>query len=359
MNALDYAKLGADTIMNRFTPEELPPAPRFHYHQGVFLRAVENIYNITGEQKYADYIKAWVDVYVKEDGTCLHAHDFEEFDDMQPGELLIGLYNRTEDDRYKKALDSIIDAAKQHPKNALGGFWHKRFLPNQMWLDSMYMAGMIITRYAIEYNEPYLIKVVHQQMRLMYDNIRNPKTGLLFHAWDDSRQAEWADPETGCSPEHWGRAMGWYAVATAIIGDILPDGNEYKQDFRDVAASIIDALIKYQDKETGLWYQLLDKGDNPDNWLESSCAALFAFAIARAVKSGIVDESYKEYALKAYKGVLSYTEINENNEIALKGVCIGTGVGDEAFYFGRPTQSGDLHGMGAFLLMCTEIYGLE
>lgn len=126
MDALMYAKLGADTIMNKYTPSELPPKYRFHYHQGVFLTGAERVYALTNEKKYYDYIKAWVDVHLKENGECPACHT-DEFDDMQPGLLLFDLYDTTKDERYKILLDRIIQAAEEHPKNALGGVWHKKF----------------------------------------------------------------------------------------------------------------------------------------------------------------------------------------------------------------------------------------
>ncbi len=349
---LEYAKLGADTIINKYSVSELPPPDRFHYHQGVFLAGVEQLYNITGDEKYYDYIKDWVDYYIDKDGNC-KGTKFDQFDDMQPAMLLFGLYDKTGDNRYKIMLDKVIDFIEAHPKNAKGGVWHKLHLKNQMWLDSMYMMGMITVMYALRFDRPYLVEVVHQQMKLMYDNMRNGETGLLYHAWDDSKQARWADKETGCSPEHWGRAMGWYVVAVTEIASMLPDGYIHKNDFVKTSQDILKNVIKYQ-TENGLWYQILDKGDNPSNWHETSCSALFTYALAKAISSGILDTSYEMNMRKGYEGVISKTKTTDGLEI--DGICIGTGVGPERFYFDRPTVSTDLHGMGAFLMMCSEIH---
>lgn len=353
MNALTYAQLGTDTIMKKYTPPELPPNHRFHYHQGVFLTGAERVYALTKDKKYYDYIKAWVDYHLQENGDCPTCHT-DEFDDMQPGLLLFDLYETTKDERYKILLDRIIKAAEEHPKNALGGVWHKKFMKNQMWLDCMYMMGVVVTRYAVTFDKPYLIKVVHRQMRLMYENMKNPKTGLLYHAWDDSKEAPWADKATGCSPEHWGRAMGWYVVALAEIIEMLPDDNEYKNDFIAVEKELLSSVIKYRDSKMGLWYQIIDKGDVKGNWHETSCSCLFTYAIVKSARLGVIDNIGKDFIEECYNGILTMVNVS-GEKLGIKGVCIGTGVGDINYYFERETVEDDLHGMGAFILMCSEI----
>lgn len=354
MDALMYAKLCTDTIMNKYTPSELPPKLRFHYHQGVFLTGAERVYALTSEDKYYDYIKAWVDIHLKENGDCPTCHT-DEFDDMQPGLLLFDLYKATKDERYKILLDRIIKAAEAHPKNALGGVWHKKFLKNQMWLDCMYMMGVVVTRYAVTFDKPYLIKVVHRQMQLMNENMKNPQTCLLYHAWDDSKEAEWANSKTGCSPEHWGRALGWYVVALADIIEMLPESNEYRTDFIRVEKELLTAVIKYRDEKSGLWYQVLDKGNEEGNWYETSCSCLFTYAITKSIRLGILESVNADFVKKCYEGILTMISV-DGEKIGISGVCIGTGVGDKNFYFARPTVEDDLHGMGAFILMCTEVY---
>lgn len=354
MNSLMYAKLGIETIMKKYAPGELPPSHRFHYHQGVFLTAVSRVYELTGEKKYYDYIKAWVDFHLKENGECPTCFT-TEFDDMQPGLLLFDLYKTTNKEKYKILLDKIIKDAEAQPKNALGGVWHKMHMKNQMWLDCMYMMGVIVTRYAIEFDKPYLIKVVHRQMQLMYENMKNPATGLLYHAWDDSKEAEWADAVTGCSPEHWGRALGWYVVALAEIIEMLSESNEYRADFIRVEKELLDAVIKYRDNETGLWYQVIDKGDIEGNWLETSCSCLFTYAVSKAMRLGILEDVNKDFIKECYDGILTMTNVS-GDKLGIKRVCIGTGVGDINYYFERPTVEDDLHGMGAFILMCSEVY---
>jgi unsaturated rhamnogalacturonyl hydrolase len=274
---------------------------------------------------------------------------------MQPAILLFNLYKNTKDKRYKKILDDFAPVVETWPTNAQGGFWHMYNQVNQMWLDGLYMIGPYSVMYAHYFDKPYFYEKIYQQMHLMRLNMTDPKTGLLYHAWDDSKLADWADKNTGLSPEFWGRAIGWYAVAIMDILDYIPDGHPRRHEFISAALDIINALLRFQDEHSGLWYQVVDKGGREENWLETSCSCLYIYAMIKAVKKGLLHSSYFRHICRAYEGVIK-TLTFEGDDLIVSGICIGTCLGDYQFYINRPTVQNDLHGMGAFLLMCTEYH---
>ena len=123
----------------------------------------------------------------------------------------------------------------------------------------------------------------------------------------------------------------------------------------DKLKELCNFIMDYQDKESSLWYQVVDKGHFEGNWLESSCSMLFTYAAAKGVRMGIVDSKYIENAKKGFESIIErFTEIKDG-DLFLSGVCVGTGVLPDEDYLARPTSINDLHGMGAFLLMCAEI----
>jgi unsaturated rhamnogalacturonyl hydrolase len=274
---------------------------------------------------------------------------------MQPAILLFRLYNTTGDERYKKVLDRFVPVVEQWPTNARGGFWHKYNCGNQMWLDGLYMIGPYSVMYAHYFDKPYFYEKIFTQMDLMRRNMTDPKTGLLYHAWDDSKVINWADKNTGLSPEFWGRAIGWYAVAILDILDYIPQDHPRRQEFINAEVDIINAIIRFQDEDSGLWYQVVNRGDDPQNWLEISCSCLYTYAVSKAVKKNLIHKSYARYIHRAFRGVIDSLSV-EGDDLIISPVCIGTGVGDYDFYLKRPVARNDLHGMGAFLLMCTEYY---
>ena len=353
MKAIEYALASCETLMKKFAPEDLPPKGRFHYHQGVFLSGVLNTYRITKDERLFEYIKGWVDSCLDENGEPTH-FDLSWLDDMQPGILLFDLYEKTKNPVYKRLLDKIIVYSKDLKKNPEGGFWHKGELPHQMWLDGMYMGGGVMTKYAVENGLDELLDTVYLQMKLMNKHNKDEKTGLYYHAWDYSKKEDWADAQTGRSGYFWGRALGWYVVAMFEIADLLPENDKRRVDFIESGIALVNALLKYQDAESGMWYQIVDRTDDERNWTEVSCSCLILYAMCIAVRIGALDkEEMRGVITKCYQGVIDTLNI-EGDYIGVRKVCVGTNVGDYEFYLNRPTSENDLHGVGAFLLAVAE-----
>jgi unsaturated rhamnogalacturonyl hydrolase len=351
---LDWAEAACYSLMAKYKPEALPPVGRWHYHQGVFLSGMERCWRATQKKKYYEYLKLWVDSLILPDGGIKN-YDPTQLDDIQPGILLFDLYQKTGDKRYKKALNTLVSHLLTWKKNQKGGFWHKGEYPNQMWLDGLYMAGPIAVQYGNTFGENNFFDLITFQALLMEKQMKDEKTGLFYHAWDESKKAEWANPETGKSSEFWGRAIGWYATAIVDILDFLPQTHKNHNELVSILKDLLISLIKYQDTASGRWYQVVDKSDFPDNWLENSCTSLYVYAIAKAIRKGYLDHHYLQYAWKGYQGVIDTLKFDENGSVLIGDICVGTNVGDYAHYIARPTSVNDLHGAGAFILMCVEI----
>lgn len=384
MKPIDYAKAACDTMMRKFEAQDLPPRGHFHYHQGVFLSGMYQTYEVCQETKYMDYIKEWIDSVVEETGAVPSSNP-GQLDDIQPGILLYPLYEQTKSPHYKKALKSLVNVVKNFPRNRVGGFWHKEWCPHQMWLDGLYMGGPICAQYITlcETDEEgqELVELVTKQILLMRKHTIDEKTGLWYHAWDCEKIEKWADEVTGLSPEFWGRSIGWVPVAILDDLDYIPDGikvsqcsdkirqlvqesswscdtwdieeTDIKEVLRQVVKELLEAVCKYQSAD-GRWYQVVDKGGQDGNWLETSCTCLYVAAIKKAVREGILDKSYLDYAQKGYQAVIRVMEW-DGDDLLIGGVCVGTGVGDYKHYCNRPTSVNDLHGVGAFLIMCNEM----
>ncbi|WP_431800476.1 glycoside hydrolase family 88/105 protein [Halobacillus andaensis] len=353
---LDWGKAACDSLMAAFEPSELPPDGRWHYHQGVFLESMRQLRTIVGGGEYLNYIKAYVDHNIDENGNFLWNR--KELDAIQAGLLLFELDEKYEDTRYRKAAKKLRNMFPTLNTTSDGGFWHKDGYPYQMWLDGLYMGGVFSMNYAKAYNEPELLDMVLEQERLMRKHTLDEETGLYHHAWDESRVQQWADSETGKSPEFWGRAIGWYGITYNEILDFLPENHESRQELTSALMNLIESLVKYQDPDHGLWYQVVNKGERSDNWIETSCSALFVYTIARAIRNGVVDESYKEQAIKGYRGLLERMQFNEDGHFIMPEICIGTGVGDYEHYINRPKTENDLHGVGSFVLASIEMQHL-
>src|SRR5205823_2678467 len=166
---------------------------------------------------------AYYDGMIDGDGR-IRAYKLDELslDRINPGKALFALYDKTHDEKYRKAIGTLRQQLREQPRNPDGGFWHKKRYPHQMWLDGLYMAAPFLAQYAKVFHEPAAFDDVITQFVLMEKHARDEKTGLLVHGYDDARAQKWADPKTGKSPAFWGRAMGWYAMGLVEALDFVP-----------------------------------------------------------------------------------------------------------------------------------------
>lgn len=360
LTPVEYGLKASETIMKKYTPDKLPPRHLFTYHQGVFLSGVYGIYKKTGNEELFDYIKAWADSTLDEDGAVRDLGtgwvSLETLDFRQAGILFFPLYERTKDEKYLNNIKYLVESLKEYPTNSKGGFWHMVDQPNQMWLDGLYMAGPIMAMYADMMKKSEFFDMAAEQIIVMYENMLDKKTGLLIHGWDESKEAQWADKETGKSSEVWARAMGWYVTAIVDILDYLPIDHPKREDIIEILKNILAAIVKYQDKTDGRWYEVVDKVNEKGNWLENSGSCLFVYALSKSVRKGYIDKSYKENAKKGYEGIINSLKWDEDGQLLVGDICIGTCIDEGTYehYISRDVCVNDLHGSGAFTIMCGE-----
>lgn len=353
LSPLELGIRACQSIMETYSPEMLPPAGRWHYHQGVFLVGMSQLWKLSCEQKYLKYIKGYVDHLVDASGNLLLERG--ELDSVQAGLLLMELDSVFPETRYRAAADKLLRLLSTLNRTTEGGYWHKDRYAYQMWLDGLYMGGVFTMKYAEQYKVPPLFDDVLFQERLMRSHTKDEITGLYYHAWDESRTMPWADPVSGQSPEIWGRALGWYALSLVEFLDLLPEDHSGREDLAPVLRDLCAALVRYQDPVTGLWHQVLDKGNEPDNWLETSCSSLFIYTLAKGVRLGYLDPSMLSHARQGYNGLVHSVYYNELGHLVMPRICIGTGVGDYRHYVERQQCENDLHGVGALVMACVEL----
>lgn len=370
--ALKYAELACEAIMHKYAPQELPPKASFFYHQGVFLSGMERTYQLTGDKKYFHYIKDYIDSVIGPNGelygichemglkedSWFNSRSLTMLDCKQPGILLFNLFDETGEEKYMNAIKTLGESMYYWPVNEYGGYWHMMTQHNQMWMDGAYMIGPLSVMYSKRFGNNTLRERAIKQVFIMNENIKDPKTGLYFHGWDPSKQAPWADPETGLSENIWGRAVGWYAVAILDILDYIPADHPAVERIKQIEMDLLKSLVKFQDPKTGLWFEVLDKPGEEGNWVESSCTNLFIYSYAKAMRMGIISvDEYREVLEKAYNGIIDTLYYDEEGYLVVDHVCIGTCIesGTYEHYINRERIKNDLHGMGAFVLMCTEM----
>lgn len=337
---------------------------KWAYEHGVTWKGIEMVWKKTGDKAYFEYIKRNMDIFVDTDGNIGH-YRLQEYniDHVNNGKLLFPLYKETGNEKYKKAAYLIRDQLRRHPRTKEGGFWHKFIYPHQMWLDGLYMGAPYYAEFAKTFNEPEAFDDIANQFILMNRHARDAKTGLLYHGWDESRGMKWSDEGTGCSPNFWARAMGWYAVALVDTLEHFPENHARRSDLLEILKGVLEAVVKVQDAASGLWHQVLDQGERDGNYLEASASCMFIYSIAKAVGNGYVGKEYLEAAKKGFDGIVkNFIEIDDQGLVSLNGICEVAGLGGNPYrdgsfkyYISEPVVKNDHKGVGAFILAAAEI----
>jgi rhamnogalacturonyl hydrolase YesR len=314
----------ADTIMARHPDPVTIPYKRWCYVHGYVLAGFQMLHRWTGDPRYFDYIKKYVDEQVTADGE-VPAFTGESLDDMMAGTAIVTVYQKTGEERYLKAARKIRESFNDYPSNSDGGFWHGRALPHEMWIDGVFMGQMFLTRYATAIGDAaFCFDEAVRQITVLADRCRKGATGLFYHGWDEARHAAWADPTTGLSPEVWSEGLGWYALILAETAALIPAGHAGRGAVISILRELVEGLAKVQDPATGLWYQVVDKGEKPDNWHDTSGSAMFVYAIQRAIELGCVSPAlYGPVAQKGYRGIVSKATIGKDGRVDIRDACDG------------------------------------
>ncbi|HEX7506313.1 MAG TPA: glycoside hydrolase family 88 protein [Polyangia bacterium] len=359
-----YAARMVETVISR-APAVLTDA--WEYDTGLVLKGIERVALQSKNRELLAYVKRTMDGLIDGAGTIKGYRTGEyNIDQVNMGRLLFRLWAEAQGgdkERYRKAIETLRAQMRTQPRTGDGAFWHKKIYPHQMWLDGVYMASPFLAEYATTFPEPALFDDLAKQILLAEEHMRDPLTGLLYHGWDEQKKERWADAKTGRSPQFWGRAMGWYAMAVVDVLEWLPREHSQRQAILGVLERLASAIARVQDGATGVWWQVLDQPERSGNYREASASSMFVYALSKAVRSGWLGRAvYGKVASRGYQGLLhEFVELNANGHLDLKNICKVAGLGGNpyrdgsyAYYTSTEVVKNDPKGVGAFLLAAVE-----
>jgi rhamnogalacturonyl hydrolase YesR len=302
---------------------------KWRYTTGLLMEAMEDVTKATGDGQYAEYAKATIDSFITDEGSVrtYNAADFN-IDDINSGKMLQRLLARDGDPKYRAAIEQLAKTLEDHPRTTQGALWHKQRYPHQLWLDGVYMGMPFLAGVGVMQGDRHKIEEAAAEFSIAREHLRDETTGLYYHAWDEARQQEWADPESGRSPHFWARGLGWYAMALVDILDVIPaEESELRQPLLDMIAELAVSLVQVQDA-SGTWFQVMNMPDEPGNYLESSGTAMFAYFLAKAINQGYLPDTYTDAAEKAYRGLVNeFVSIDAAGDYHLNNICHTAGLG--------------------------------
>ena len=365
------SRLMADTIVAKWPKGMLPSLNtpgKWTYEEGVLLDGITAEWRTTGNADYFRYLKDTVDPHLDGDASSTtpilgYPADQHSLDNIKTGQNLLTLYRVTGQVKYYRAAKYVRDQLRLQKRTPSGGFWHKDIYPNQVWLDGAYMAGPFLAEYGATFHEPDDFDEVAHELLLMDQHMRDPRTGLMIHGWDESKQMPWADKTTGLSPEAWGRAMGWYGMALVDVLDWIPLDHPQRPALLAALDRTAKAIVKYQDPTTGLWFQVLDKPRQPGNYVEASASSMFVYTLAKGVRMGYLPQTDEAAARRGWDGIQKkFVTTNTDGTLTLNGTVKVGGLGGKPYrsgtfdyYTHEPVIADDAKGLGAFLLAGSEM----
>jgi unsaturated rhamnogalacturonyl hydrolase len=364
-NKDSIAKQFADSEMKRFPKAwqlDYGKRPFFGYAQGVGCSAMLQLWKSTGDDRYFNYVKEYADSLISNNGDiALYDKESYNIDYVNSGKILFAIYKKTGEKKYRLAMDNLIEQLKNQPRTSDGGYWHKKIYPKQIWLDGIYMASPFMAQYGATFNQPQWIDEAIKQITLCHKHCHDSITGLYFHAWDESKTQRWANPQTGHSPNFWGRSIGWYFMAVVDALDFIPTNYPQRGELISIIQGLSDALPKYQ--RNGLWYQVIDQPERTGNFPEASVTTQCMYAYTKAVNKGYISKKYRVYAEKAFTGIKKQLLIkNADGTLTLTRCCAVGGLGGNPYrdgsfeyYIGEKMRDNDSKATGPFIMGCIEL----
>jgi rhamnogalacturonyl hydrolase YesR len=231
-----------------------------------------------------------------------------------------------------------------------------------MWLDGLYMGAAFYAEYLYTFapNDMDGWSDVAQQFIIIHRHTYDAAKKLNYHGWSadpTDSNSFWAKQSggfIGCSSEFWGRGMGWYFAALTDVLEMMPQSHADYSALKSILAQVAAGLQQWQDKESGVWYQLLQYDDTfvgecgSKNYLEASASCMFTYSYLKALRLGLIPESYRATAEKAYQGVLK-TFVTENSDKSLNLIksCKSAGLG--------PAKSPQRDGSASYYLCGSDV----
>jgi rhamnogalacturonyl hydrolase YesR len=358
--------------------------PKWSYVMGIELEGMLDTYLKYGGKDILNYCQEYTDTMINAKGE-IRGYNLLDYnlDNIRTGHFVTRMYQLYPEAKNLVAMNTMMKQLKKQPRTKADKvYWHKAIYAYQVWLDGIFMG---LPFYALTARDLLSAKKANKiyddavnQISITYERTLDPKTGLNRHAYDENRDMFWSDKETGLSQHCWGRAQGWFSMALIELLDALPENYSRRGEVIELLKKDLDAVIKWQDKESGVWYQVMDSPKREGNYLESTCSSMFAYVLLKAYNKGYVGEKYLKAGTKAYKGIIdNFIRVNADKTISLTQCCAVAGLGPGmspsvlkaapkvkenrrrdgsfAYYLSEPIRANDAKGVGPFIWASLEM----
>ena len=337
----------------------------WNYEDGCILKGCADLYKTDGGAALRDYVVSYLEKVIAPDGRITNFQtDKYNIEAINCGKVLFFALDQTGDVRYRKAAEFLNERLKTHPRCACGNFWHKEIYPDQIWLDGLYMAQPFRVEYDMRFGGKKDAGDVARQFMNVRRYLYDDRKQLYYHACDLAKVQPWADKATGKSPNFWLRSMGWYLMALIDCIELLDmQLYEHWRALADLFTEATEGILRWQDPESLLFYQVIDRADVDGNYLETSGSSMVIYSLLKGVRLRVLDEEKYLAAAKSAFENLTETKLRVDPEGRwhLHDICevAGLGPGNKrdgsvAYYLSEPVVADDAKGVGPYWMALSE-----
>jgi unsaturated rhamnogalacturonyl hydrolase len=375
--AADVARSATERLGNKLVFGQ--PLATLDYSNDLFAISLLRLADRTGDTALRTYGEDIVGSFVADDGSIKRVPERGfRLDAMPAGVVLIDIYQRTREEKYRKAAAVMRERLAALPRTSEGTF---AWAPNQIWLDGLWMTEPFYAGYAQAFNQPADYNDILKQYHATVAHNRDPRTGLYYHGWDERREQFWANRETGTSSSFWARAMGWFAMSLVDTLDSVPAAHPLHAFLVQTLRELAPAVVRVQDPKSGLWWQVLDQGERTGNYTEASASAIYTYTLAKGVNRGYLGPEFAAPAIRGFAGLVRDKIVKDDQgRWSLTGIVRSAGLGpppaewppgipapsrrdsipggrDGSFeyYVEQPITVDNLHGLGPLILAGVEV----
>ena len=330
------------------------------YEDGVVLNGAIQMYGVTKDRSYLDFCINYFDEHIAEDGS-MKGFDTanNNLDDLEPGYALFKVNKIHPTPKYELALAKMEKQFGSQVRLSSGAFIHKNRYPGQLWLDGLFMASPFYAQYAVSENSISMCNDIKNQFENVDKYNVDPNTHQYMHCYDENKVMQWADKQTGRSPNVWLRSVGWLAMADCDVYQTVNDslcGKLTASFYTKQLKSVLSSLKDYEDKEYHMYYDLPLLKDVKGNYLEASGSLMFAYGYLKGSRLGMLPYEDRQHGCEIFEGVVRYC-LKDNK---LHNICKVSGLDNERrngtveYYLSEEVVYDDSKGVGPFMMAYSE-----
>ncbi|MCM1145976.1 MAG: glycoside hydrolase family 88 protein, partial [Lachnoclostridium sp.] len=271
----------------------------WNYKTGVMLMGAQKMYEAAGEDKYFSFIKSSMEELLAQDGALKsYPAEAENIEGISCGRILYFLYDKTKEEKYRKAVDNVIDRLRECPRHDCGNFLYQTKEADESWLDALYMTQP----FYMEYETAYDKKEKYNDIINQFENVR----GFLYNKKEEFTGSGFSLKSVGA----------YLAALIDTMDNMSFEIYEQYRTLQDAFKLTLKSILPYQDKSSKL-FSLADGADAAGN-------AMISYAVMKACRMGIVLK--EKYAVSAMKMIESLSDDAYADKGALTGDAVGAGI---------------------------------